>query len=68
MKRRVSLDEIALYLAKGCEVHPVLQNYFFDRLDELAIGGKISLTPAFKLKLFHIKLSQKIQTKQAKTG
>lgn len=65
-KKRVRLptvDEIALYLAKGCVIYPPLDDHFLDELTELERRGKLSLTPSLIFLLYHRDLHRKINEK-----
>lgn len=60
-KRSISIDEILLYLSKGCKVHPLLYNHMLDQLDEMQRRGKLCLTPSTVLVLYHYKLRRKLR-------
>jgi hypothetical protein len=56
--RYATIDDVALYLGRGCSIHPLLYDYFHDELDHLARTGKISLTPSTIFEKFHRKISK----------
>lgn len=55
--RHTSIDDVALYMGKGCEIHPNLLDFYHEELDYLARMGKVSLTPAMVFERFHRKIA-----------
>lgn len=60
-KRSISIDEILLYLAKGCKVHPLLYDHMFDQLEDMQRRGKLCLTPSSVFSLYHRNLRRKLK-------
>lgn len=58
VKHCTTVDDISLYIGRGCEIHPLLFDYFHDQLDLLLRKGKISLVPSAIFERFHRKLER----------
>lgn len=56
IKKGSSVNEIGLYLAHGCKIHPKTYDVFLDELQEMQNKGKLSLTPNTIFQVFHQKL------------
>lgn len=52
LKYKVTLDEATLYVARGCEIHPDLDQFILNELQHLQRMGKVSLTPKTILELY----------------
>lgn len=61
MVKKVSVDKIAEYLARGCKLHPIQQHEFLSHLETLQRSGKLSLLPPYIFQLYHMKLNDKNQ-------
>lgn len=59
IKRKVSIDDLLLYIAKGCDIHPLLYDYLLDELEQMSIKGKMSLVPISVLQLYHRRLKRR---------
>lgn len=55
IKRHTTIDDITLYVGRGCEIHPLLLDHYYDQLDQLLRMGKISLVPAAIFERFNRK-------------
>lgn len=55
--RCTTIDHVALYLARGCDLHPLVDEYYHDELDYLVRMGRASLTPSAIFEKFHRKLA-----------
>lgn len=51
-KNKITLDEATLYVARGCEIHPDLDQFIIQELQHLQYMDKVSLTPKTILELY----------------
>lgn len=56
LSRQVTIDDVALYLARGAFIHPLLDETYLELLVELQRLNKVSLLPMVVLQLFHRKI------------
>jgi hypothetical protein len=54
-KCHTTIDDITLYMGRGCEIHPLLLDEYYAQLDYLQRMGKISLMPSAILEKFNRK-------------
>lgn len=57
-------DTVALYMASGCSIHPLLYNEYLDQLEQLDKKGKICLLPSTIFTIYHRKIRKRHQSEQ----
>ena len=56
--RCVTIDDVSLYLARGCDLHPLVDEFYHEELDYLVRMGRASLTPSAIFEKFHRRLAE----------
>lgn len=56
LKQSASIHEVALYLAKGAKLHPLLDDWYTEELANLERFEQVSLVPLVILQRYHKKL------------
>ena len=51
--KHTNIDDAVLYIAKGCDAHPLVDDFIISELQELKHKGKVSLLPNTIFDIFH---------------